>query len=86
MARKLRIEFVGGIYHINNRGNYRMDIFIDDTEKDAFLVCLFEVARVFGWRLHSFVVMRNHSLRRWRSSSVICRRKSPRPEKCGWRP
>jgi putative transposase len=60
MPRKLRIEFAGAIYHINNRGNYRLDVFIDDKSKDAFLQCLFQAAQRFGWKLHSFVVMRNH--------------------------
>jgi hypothetical protein len=27
MARKLRLEFPGAIYHVINRGNYRVDIF-----------------------------------------------------------
>jgi hypothetical protein len=27
MARKLRLEFPGAIYHVISRGNYRQDIF-----------------------------------------------------------
>jgi hypothetical protein len=27
MARKLRIQFEGAIYHVINRGNYRQDVF-----------------------------------------------------------
>jgi putative transposase len=27
MARMLRIEFPGAVYHVINRGNYRTDIF-----------------------------------------------------------
>jgi hypothetical protein len=27
MARKLRLEFSGAVYHVINRGNYRVDVF-----------------------------------------------------------
>ena len=30
MARSLRIERSGGVYHVINRGNYRQDLFIND--------------------------------------------------------
>lgn len=32
MARKLRIEFPGAIYHIMNRGDRREEIFRDDVD------------------------------------------------------
>ena len=33
MARPLRIEFVGGLYHVTSRGNARQDIYVvnEDT-------------------------------------------------------
>jgi putative transposase len=36
MARKLRIQFPGAIYHIINRGNYRRDLFLSPGEAQAF--------------------------------------------------
>jgi REP element-mobilizing transposase RayT len=60
MARKLRLEFPGACYHVVNRGNYRADIFGTERSKAAFETCLFEVCAKSGWRLHAFVVMRNH--------------------------
>jgi REP element-mobilizing transposase RayT len=54
------VEFAGACYHLNNRGNYRADVFDTDGAKDAFLKCLFEAAERFGWILHAFVIMRNH--------------------------
>jgi putative transposase len=60
MARKLRLEYPGAIYHVINRGNYRTDIFQTDGAKAAFEACLFEVCRKSGWVLHAFVLMGNH--------------------------
>lgn len=60
MARKLRLEFPGACYHVINRGNYRRDVFAPKGAADAFERCLGEAAARFGWRLHAYVVMRNH--------------------------
>jgi putative transposase len=60
MARKLRLEFPGAIYHVINRGNYRTDIFGTPGARAAFVRCLFEACQKFHWLLHAFVVMRNH--------------------------
>lgn len=35
MARPLRIEFPGAIYHVTSRGNRREPIFVDDVDRDA---------------------------------------------------
>ena len=32
MARPLRIEFSGTLYHVTSRGDGRKDIFIDDSD------------------------------------------------------
>lgn len=60
MARKLRLEYPGACYHVINRGNYRGDVFGTEGAKAAFEACLFEACAKSGWRLHAFVVMRNH--------------------------
>jgi putative transposase len=60
MARKLRLEYPGACYHVINRGNYRRDVFAPAGAAEAFERCLFEVCGQYGWRLHAFVVMRNH--------------------------
>lgn len=60
MARKLRIEFEGAIYHVLNRGNYRRDLFMSVGEAQAFVVTLREAVKTYGWRLHAYAVMRNH--------------------------
>jgi putative transposase len=60
MARRLRLEFPGAIYHVINRGNYRTWIFADAATRAAFEACLFEACERTGWLLHAFVVMFNH--------------------------
>jgi len=60
MARKLRLEYPGPIYHVINRGNYRTGVFATAGAKAAFEKCLFEASAKSGWVLHAFVVMRNH--------------------------
>ena len=60
MARKLRVEFGGACYHVINRGNYRRNLFADRGAARSFLTCLEETCRRFHWRLHAFVIMRNH--------------------------
>jgi hypothetical protein len=37
MARPLRIEFEGALYHVTARGNARADIFLDDEDHRAFV-------------------------------------------------
>ncbi|MEN9840879.1 MAG: hypothetical protein RL376_679 [Verrucomicrobiota bacterium] len=60
MARKLRIAYPGALYHVINRGNYRADIFESDAAKKAFLTTLWEAADKANWRIHAYVIMRNH--------------------------
>jgi putative transposase len=60
MARKLRIEYEGAIHHVINRGNYRRDLFESPGAAKAFLDVLFKASEKFGWRVHAYVLMRNH--------------------------
>ena len=60
MPRKLRIEYEGALYHVLNRGNFRRDVFETAGAAQAFLSALEEGSGMYGWRVHAFVVMRNH--------------------------
>jgi len=60
MARPLRLEFPNAIYHVTARGNARSDIFLDDEDRELFLVCLGEVVTRFGWLCHAYCLMGNH--------------------------
>ena len=37
MARPLRIEYPGALYHVTSRGNAKAKIFLDDSDHKAFL-------------------------------------------------
>lgn len=60
MARKLRFEYPGALYHIINRGNYRSWIFESEGAKESFEKTLFECCERANWILHSYVIMDNH--------------------------
>lgn len=60
MARPLRLEFEGALYHVIARGNAREAIFLDDEDREAFLSNLGRVAERFDWRLWAWCLMGNH--------------------------
>ena len=60
MARPLRIEFPGALYHVMSRGNDRGPIVRDDRDREKRLDWLRRTVETYGWRLHAFVLMRNH--------------------------
>lgn len=60
MARKLRYEEEGGLYHVINRGNYRRPVFGSVGAAQAFETALREAVKLFGWRVHAYVLMSNH--------------------------
>jgi REP element-mobilizing transposase RayT len=60
MARKIRVQFPGAVYHVLCRGNRQEPIFKDDKDHEMFLDTLGEVVERTGWRIHSFVLMGNH--------------------------
>jgi len=60
MPRAPRIQFGNALYHVINRGNYRLDVFELDSTRRAFELCLFEACELHGWLLHAYCIMRNH--------------------------
>ena len=60
MARKLRVEYPGAIYHVMNRGDRREAIFTDDKDRECFLAALGEACGKTGWRIHAVCLMPNH--------------------------
>ena len=61
MARPLRIEFRGAIYHVTAHGNARAAIYHDDADRGLFLDTLGEVVTRFGWLCHAYCLMNNHA-------------------------
>ena len=60
MARPLRIEFAGAVYHVTSRGNARADIFEADSDRETFLRILGAVVKRFNWLCHAYCLMNNH--------------------------
>src|SRR5256886_8427590 len=60
MARKLRVQYAGAIYHVLNRGDRREPIFRDDRDRQRFLDTLGETCGKTGWQIHSWCLLPNH--------------------------
>jgi len=60
MARKLRVQYAGAIYHVMNRGDRREPIFKDDTDRKRFEQTLGEACQKTGWLVHAWCLMPNH--------------------------
>lgn len=60
MARPLRIEYPGAVYHVTSRGNARIDIYADDSDRQLFLAILAQVVKRFNWLCHAYCLMGNH--------------------------
>ncbi len=60
MARPLRIEYAGALYHVTARGNRQEDIFYSDIDRKAFLEVLAQVVERFNWLVHAYCLMDNH--------------------------
>lgn len=60
MARPLRIEYPGAVYHVTSRGNARADIFADSADRLNFLALLESVVNRFSWICPAYCLMDNH--------------------------
>ncbi|MBU2513940.1 transposase [bacterium] len=60
MARPLRVEFPGAVYHITSRGNARLPIFEHFNDKKIFLSILEQVIDRYHWLCHAYCLMDNH--------------------------
>ena len=66
MARPLRLEFAGALYHVTARGNERRNIFLGNIDDDraAFLVVLTSTCERFNWICHAYCLIRSVPHRR----------------------
>lgn len=60
MARPLRIEYPGAIYHVLSRGDRRQAIVRDDADGNLFLELLERTCKRTGWEIHAYCLMSNH--------------------------
>jgi REP element-mobilizing transposase RayT len=60
MARPLRLEFPGAVYHVTSRGIERRAIVRDDRDRARWLDLLDTVATRRRWQVYAFALMGNH--------------------------
>jgi putative transposase len=60
MARRLRVEYAGALYHVITRGNRRQQIFYDDRDRQKYLELLCRLKELHSFRIYAYVLMPNH--------------------------
>jgi putative transposase len=60
MARPLRIEFPGGLYHVTSRGDRREAIYLGDADRQQWLALFAQVCQRYNWACHAYCLMDNH--------------------------
>ena len=60
MARPLRIEYPGALYHVTSRGNARQKIFRTDKDRRYFIELLNHVTKRFRWLCYAYCLMDTH--------------------------
>ncbi len=60
MARPLRIEFPGAVYHVTSRGNARDRIFHNEQDNRKFLEILGTTVERYAWLCYAYCLMENH--------------------------
>jgi REP element-mobilizing transposase RayT len=60
MARPLRLDYPGAVYHVMARGNPGQKILLEDADRKLFLETLGEACARTDWQGHGYVLMANH--------------------------
>jgi REP element-mobilizing transposase RayT len=60
MVRPLRLLVEVGSYHVTTQGIERRNIYVDDTDRAAFLALLDRTVARFGWHCLTYCLMDNH--------------------------
>ncbi|MBB5352579.1 hypothetical protein HNR46_002825 [Haloferula luteola] len=60
MARPLRYEAVGAVYHVMARGDGGREIFESDQDRLDWVDRIERACGRFGWQVHAYVLMGNH--------------------------
>ncbi|MEI6809898.1 MAG: transposase [bacterium] len=60
MARQLRVEYAGAIYHVTVRSNGKDNLFDDDLDRRYFLSRIEEAVKTHQVRVYLFCLMPNH--------------------------
>ena len=57
MARKLRVEYPGAVYHLMNRAAHREVIFRGDADRERFVATLGEAWVKTAWEVYALCLM-----------------------------
>jgi REP element-mobilizing transposase RayT len=60
MARPLRLEFAGALYHVTSRGNARQRIYLDNEDRRIYLDLLGKEIEQQSWCCYAYCLMDNH--------------------------
>jgi putative transposase len=60
MPRPPRIELAGGIFHVTARGAVKQTIFVDDRDRQTYLVTLSRVIGQMSWNCLTYCLMGTH--------------------------
>ena len=60
MARPLRLEFPGALYHVTSRGDRRENICESDDDRRLFLSVFASACEAYNWTCHAYCLMDNH--------------------------
>ncbi len=60
MARPLRIEYPGAVYHVTSLGNEKKSVFKDEQDRLNFLNTLQHANKRYNWICHAYCLMTNH--------------------------
>ncbi len=60
MARPLRLEYPGAVYHVMARGHERSAIFRDADDRAKFLALVAEIVQEEKWLVHGYCLLGNH--------------------------
>ncbi len=74
MARPLRIEFDGAVYHFTSCGNARKHIYKDDEDRSTILEVLREVNSRFNWLCHAYCISEGREDMRENTEKTAIRR------------
>ena len=60
MARPLRVEYSGAVYHVINRGNAGENLYRNSRDREKFLSYLERAVERFSIKVHAYCLMSNH--------------------------
>lgn len=60
MSRPLRLKFPGALYHVTARGDLQRAIYLDDSDRYAWLDILARMCARYNFVVHGFCQMTNH--------------------------